>query len=74
MTADRLEQARRLLAEAGTDAPVRAAGVEGDIVAVAGSPELRQPLARLAPSLRELGFRYVALDLGNGRRTSIQDS
>ena len=65
--AGRVEEARRILDEAGIDAPVRAAGVDGEIAAVTGPPELRERLARVAPELQALGFRYVALELGNGR-------
>lgn len=72
--AGRVAGARRALAAAGIDAPVRAAGLDGEILAVTGSPELRAALARLAPELRELGFRYVALDLDGGHRTHIQDA
>lgn len=55
--------ARELLAGVGIDARVRALGVDGEIAAVKGDSSLREPLARLAPELRSLGFRYVALEL-----------
>lgn len=71
---DRIERARAVLARAGIDATVRAAGFDGDIVAVTGPSTLREPLARIAPELRSLGFRYVALDPGNEGRTPTQDS
>ena len=71
---DRLARARRVLDEAGIDAPVRAAGVDGEIAAVTGPSELREPLARVAPELQALGFRYVALELENGRSTPQRDS
>lgn len=70
---DRVRRARAALDRAGIDAPVRAAGFEGDIAAVRGPSILREPLARLAPELRSLGFRYVALELDNEGRTPTQD-
>lgn len=70
----RLEQAREILDRAGVDAPVRAAGFGGDIAAVTGPPALKEPLARLAPELRSLGFRYVALELEHQSRTQPHDS
>lgn len=65
---DRLADARRALDAAGIDAPVRATGVDGEIAAVTGPSELREELARLAPRLRALGFRYVALELDAAAR------
>jgi hypothetical protein len=65
--ADRLDAARRILDEAGIAAPVRAEGREGEIAAVTGPSTLREPLARLAPTLQALGFRYVALEPENER-------
>jgi hypothetical protein len=59
----RLERAREVLDRAGVSAPVRADGFAADIAAVTGPPSLKEPLARLAPELRSLGFRYVALEL-----------
>lgn len=69
MSDDRLDDARRVLDEAGIDAAVRAAGVDGEIAAVTGPPELREPLARIARELQALGFRYVALELETERTT-----
>lgn len=70
---DRLARARRVLAAAGIDAPVRAAGSDGDIAAVTGPWSLREALADLAPELRSLGFRYVALEPDNRSRTDTRD-
>lgn len=70
---DRLVEARRVLDAAGIDAPVRAAGSEGDIAAVTGSWSLREALAELAPELRSLGFRYVALEPDNESSTDTRD-
>ena len=71
---DRLDEARRVLDEAGIDAPVRAAGVDGEIAAVTGAEELREPLARVAPDLQALGFRYVALELEAERGRTDHDT
>ena len=71
---ERLEEARRVLDEAGIDAPVRAAGMDGEIAAVVGGSELRDPLARVAPDLQALGFRYVALEPGTERGRTERDS
>lgn len=72
--ANRVAEARRVLGAAGIDAPVRAAGSDGDIAAVTGPWELREVLARLAPELRSLGFRYVALELDSGRSIHRRDT
>lgn len=60
---DRAESARLLLSRAGVTATVTAEGTDGEIAAVRGSPSLRGELMRLAPEIRALGFRYVALEL-----------
>lgn len=70
----RLVEARRILAEAGIDAPIRAEGLEGEIAAVTGPSTLRELLARVAPALRELGFRYVALEPDNERGQPERDT
>ena len=70
----RVAEARRVLDAAGIHAPVRAVGVDGEIAAVTGSPGLRTPLARVAPELRAVGFRYVALELNHERERTIQDT
>ena len=59
---DRLETIRALLRDAGVAGTVSVAGADGEIVAVRGDPVVRERLAELAPRIRELGFRYVALD------------
>jgi hypothetical protein len=43
-------------------AEVSEAGADCDIAAVSGAPSLRARLAELAPGIRALGYRYVALD------------
>lgn len=60
---ERVAEARGLLARAGVAATVTAAGTDGEIAAVRGAPSLREDLMRLAPEIRALGFRYVALEL-----------
>lgn len=58
----RLAAARRLLEREGVPGEVRLAGLEDEIAAVRGGPGLRERLAVLAPEIRSLGFRYVALE------------
>jgi hypothetical protein len=64
----RLAEARALLERRGVSGSVDAVGIDDEIVAVRGPVELLEPLARLAPELRGLGFRYVALE-PEGRET-----
>lgn len=72
--AERVAEARRVLDAAGIRAAVRAVGMDGEIAAVTGAPELKGPLARVAPELRAAGFRYVALELNNERKGTTQDT
>lgn len=58
----RLATARALLRGAGLEGEVDAVGLDGEIAAILIGPEAREPLARLAPQIRSLGFRYVALE------------
>lgn len=58
----RLSAVRALLERAGMEGEVSVAGRDGEIAAVSGGAELREALARLAPEIRSLGFRYVALE------------
>lgn len=60
---ERVSAARRLLAGAGLQAEVAAAGLDGEIAAIRAAPTSRARLAELAPEIRSLGFRYVALEL-----------
>lgn len=71
---DRVAAAGRVLEAAGIHAPVREVGVDGEIVAVTGPAGLRAPLARLAPELQALGFRYVALEPEPEPRTTSRDT
>lgn len=60
-----LERAAALLAREGChDVRVEALGHEQEVLAVTAPAAARTRLAELAPRLRELGFRYVALDIG----------
>ncbi len=61
-TDPRLAAVRELLASAGLAAEAGVAGRDGEIAAIRGAVGLRAPLARLAPEIRSLGFRYVALE------------
>lgn len=58
----RLATARALLRGAGLEGEVDAVGLDGEIAAILIGPEARESLARLAPQIRSLGFRYVALE------------
>ncbi len=62
MTEARIEAVRALLEGAGMEGEVSTAGTGGEIAAVRGDVALREGLARLAPEIRSLGFRYVALE------------
>lgn len=59
---DRLTAVRTLLRGAGLEGEVDAVGLDGEIAAIRSGAEAREPLARLAPQIRSLGFRYVALE------------
>lgn len=60
----RLTAARALLADEGlAGARAECAGHTQDILAVEGDASLAGRLRGLAPALKDLGFRYVALEL-----------
>jgi hypothetical protein len=60
----RLEMAAALLVREGLSGlDVEVLGHEGDVLAVAAPASAQPALAVLAPRLKELGFRYIALDL-----------
>jgi len=65
----RLEGALAILREAGLpEAGVAVAGHDRSIVVVTGlAPAAAVTLARLAPQLKSLGFRYVTLDITEPR-------
>ncbi len=56
-------RARDLLHRAGIEATVEAAGVGAEIAAVRADVGTLERIAALAPEIRTLGFRYVALDV-----------
>ena len=58
----RVEAVRRLLDREGVRGAVTAEGTDGDIAAIVAPAECRERLAVLAPEIRSLGFRYVALE------------
>lgn len=59
---ERLAAARRLLDREGVQGAVSAAGLDGEIAAIRCGPDQRARLAALAPDIRSMGFRYVALE------------
>lgn len=63
---ERESRAVALLAQEGVAARVRSLGPDGEIAAVAAEPSSLGALRAAAPRLRALGYRYVALDLGDG--------
>lgn len=63
---ERLDEVRSILAREAVDASARAEGGDGEILAIDATPGLRPVLARLAPELRECGFRYITLELKGG--------
>lgn len=64
MTDPRVERALRLLESNGlAEASVEVAGFDADIAAVRLPPRLLGRLRVVAHELRDLGFRYVALEL-----------
>jgi glutathione synthase/RimK-type ligase-like ATP-grasp enzyme len=61
---ERAARAQALLRRHGLhDAVVSTAGAAAEVAAIQAPPETAATLRRLAPALRALGFRYVALDL-----------
>lgn len=63
MTDLRMVRAERLLAENGLSSRVSVAGQADDVLAVHASFTVLPQLRELAPELKALGFRYVALEL-----------
>jgi hypothetical protein len=59
----RLVRAERMLHELGIAAAVTLAGHEDDVIAIQADFSKLNELRALAPELKELGFRYVALEL-----------
>jgi hypothetical protein len=63
---ERVERARAMLAREGVLAEVGVAGADDDILVVAFDRSLPSTLARLAPAVRALGFRYVTMEVEGG--------
>ena len=59
----RLVRAERMLNEHGIAAAVSVAGHEDDVIAIQADFSKLNELRELAPELKGLGFRYVALEL-----------
>ncbi len=55
-----------ILAREGIAGSVAVVGFAGDVAAVTAPPEALARLAELAPEIKALGFRYVALELPAG--------
>jgi hypothetical protein len=66
VTEDRAARARALLAGAGIEAEVEVVGGDGEVAAIRARAEMLVRLTQLAPAVRALGFRYVALELEAG--------
>jgi hypothetical protein len=59
----RLTQAQSILARHGLSTSVSVAGHADDVIAIQAPIAQLKELQSLAPELKELGFRYVALEL-----------
>jgi PP-loop superfamily ATP-utilizing enzyme len=61
---ERVGDLERFLSSRGfDDVSVSVAGHQRDIAVIAAPPDSVERLARLAPEIREIGFRYVTIDL-----------
>ncbi len=63
---DRVRAVEEVLARAGIRGTVAVAGHAADVAALTVPPEHLSRLAELAPEIKRLGFRYVAIDLEAG--------
>ncbi len=59
----RLTAVEAILAREGIAGRAAAAGFAGDVAALLVAPEALDRLAELAPEIKALGFRYVAIEL-----------
>ncbi len=59
----RVAKVEAILAREGIAGTAAVAGFAGDVAAVTAAPEALDRLAELAPEIKALGFRYVALEL-----------
>jgi hypothetical protein len=66
VTDDRLERVDDLLAREGMHAELSVAGAEGEIIVIRAGAAMRAALARTAPEIRALGFRYVTIEIEAG--------
>lgn len=62
----RIAGVREILAREGIEGDVSVAGHAADVAALAVAPEHLARLAELAPEVKALGFRYVAIELREG--------
>jgi PP-loop superfamily ATP-utilizing enzyme len=66
---ERVGDLERFLSSHGfEDVSVSVAGHQRDIAVIAVPPDSVETLARLAPEIREIGFRYVTIDLDGSAR------
>ncbi len=60
---DRVRAVEAILAREGIRGTASAVGHAGDVASLAVSPEYLPRLAEVAPEIKAVGFRYVALEL-----------
>lgn len=63
---DRVRAVEEVLARAGIPGSVTVVGHAADVAALTVAPDHLPRLAELAPEIKRLGFRYVAIDLEAG--------
>lgn len=63
---DRLKRVHDLLAREGMHADLSVEGTEAEIIAIRGGAAIRPAVARLAPEIRAVGFRYVTIEVEAG--------
>ncbi len=66
----RIAAVQAILAREGIEGYATVAGHVGDVAALAVAPEHLARLAELAPEIKALGFRYVAIDLAGEAGTA----
>ena len=62
---EREARAAAVLEAEGLPWRVRSVGLDGEIAAVSAPPSMLDAVRAVAPRLRTLGYRYVALDLAD---------
>ncbi len=65
-TPDRVRAVEEILAREGISGQVQIVGHAADVAALTVALEHAPRLAELAPEIKRLGFRYVAMDLEAG--------